>query len=196
MEWRTKKDAGTLIGGSGIKRLPGSKPREPLINSCSPSLRAKRSNLVTSESTSYRLLRHFVPRNDELMRGSLGDSTPSGQVTHEMQAFLTGKIDAMKYLYFGFPLCLLLFPGLASEVPASSWTCQNAGLTRHVVVFYPEAPARLPCKVFYSKPKENVLPHALWKAINTRNYCERKAAEFIEKLSSSGWHCLSDDLEE
>jgi hypothetical protein len=102
----------------------------------------------------------------------------------------------MKYLNVGFPVCLLLFPGLASEVSASSWTCQNAGLTRQVVVFYPEAPARLPCKVFYSKPKENVLPRALWEANNTQNYCERMAAAFIEKLSSSGWHCFIDDLDE
>jgi hypothetical protein len=102
----------------------------------------------------------------------------------------------MKYLGYTSPVFLLVCLGLASEVSASSWTCQNDGLTREVVVFYPEAPARLPCKVFYSKPKENVLPHALWEAKNTQNYCERKAAEFIEKLNASGWHCLIDDLEE
>jgi hypothetical protein len=100
----------------------------------------------------------------------------------------------MKYRDFRSPVYLLVFLGLASEVFASSWTCQKAKLTREVVVFYPEAPARLPCKVFYSKSKENVLPRALWEAKNTQNYCERKAAEFIEKLSSSGWRCLSDDL--
>jgi len=101
----------------------------------------------------------------------------------------------MKYLNFGFPVYLLFFPGLASEVSASSWTCQQAELTRQVVVFYPEAPARLPCKVFYAKPTENVLPRALWEAKNKQNYCEHKAAEFIEKLSSLGWHCFSDDHE-
>jgi len=101
----------------------------------------------------------------------------------------------MKYLDFRSSVCLLVFLGLASELSASSWTCQKADLTREVVVFYPEAPALLPCKVFYSKSKENVLPHALWEAKNTPNYCEQKAAEFIEKLSSSGWRCLSDDLE-
>ena len=102
----------------------------------------------------------------------------------------------MKYLNYGSPVCLLVFLALASDVSASpSWTCQNAELTRHVVVFYPEAPARLPCKVFYSKPKENVLPRALWESQNTQNYCERKAEEFIEKLSSSGWRCFSGDLE-
>ena len=93
------------------------------------------------------------------------------------------------------PVCLLVFLGLASEVSASTWTCQKAELTRQVVVFYPEAPARLPCKVFYAKPKENVLPRVLWEGKNTKNYCEHKATEFIEKLSSLGWHCFSDDLE-
>lgn len=102
----------------------------------------------------------------------------------------------MKHLNLLFTLCLLVFPGMASEVTASSWTCQKAALTRDVVVFYPDAPARLPCKVFYSKPKENILPHALWEAQNTPNYCERKAAEFIEKLRSAGWRCSSVELEE
>jgi hypothetical protein len=99
----------------------------------------------------------------------------------------------MKHLNLGFSVCLLVFLGLTSEASASSWTCQNDGLTRHVVVFYPHEPARLPCKVFYSKPQENVLPRALWEAQNTQNYCERKAAEFIDKLSSAGWRCSSDD---
>ena len=92
-------------------------------------------------------------------------------------------------------MCLLAFLGLASEVSASSWICRNGEFTREVVVSYPDAPARLPCKVFYAKRKENVLPRVLWESINTHNYCERKAAEFIEKLSSSGWRCFSDDLE-
>ena len=103
------------------------------------------------------------------------------------------KIDAMKYLNFGTPVYLLVFLGLASEVSASSWICQSGKLTREVVVFYPEAPARLPCKVFYSKPKENVVPRALWESKNTHNFCEHKAAEFVEKLSSSGWHCSGDE---
>lgn len=118
------------------------------------------------------------------------------RVAHEMQAIFTGKIDAMKYLNAGSAVCLLVFLGLAPDVSASSWTCRNAGLTREVVVYYPEAPARLPCKVFYSRQMENVLPRALWEAKNTPNYCERKATEFIEKLGSSGWRCFSHDLEE
>jgi len=97
----------------------------------------------------------------------------------------------MKYVNFRSPVCLLVFLGLASQVSASSWTCHKAELTREVVIFYPQAPARLPCKVFYAKPKENVLPRALWESNNTQNYCEQKAAEFIEKLTSLGWRCLA-----
>ena len=63
-----------------------------------------------------------------------------------------------------------------------------------VVAFYPDAPAQLPCKVFYAKPDENVLPRGLWESKNTHNYCEQKAVEFIEKLSSQVWHCYSDEL--
>ena len=100
----------------------------------------------------------------------------------------------MKHLNFGSLVCLLVFLGLASEVSASTGTCQKDEITRQVVVFYPEAPARLPCKVFYAKPKENVLPRTLWEAKNTPNYCEHKAAEFIEKLRLLGWHCFSDDF--
>jgi hypothetical protein len=102
----------------------------------------------------------------------------------------------MKYLKIGSPVCLLVFLGVASEVSASSWTCQKAEFTREVVVFYPEAPARLPCKVFYAKPNEDVLPRALWEAKNTQNYCEHKAEEFIGKLSSLGWRCFGNDIEE
>ena len=102
----------------------------------------------------------------------------------------------MKHLNSGSAVCLLSFLALASEVSASSWTCQNAGVIRQVIVYYPEAPARLPCKVFYAKPDENALPRALWEAKNTQNYCEHKAEEFIGKLSSLGWRCFGNDIEE
>ena len=98
-------------------------------------------------------------------------------------------MDVIKYQYLRFALSLLVMPGLASGAFASAWTCHKAELTREVIIFYPEAPARLPCKVFYAKPDEDVMPRALWEAKNTQKYCEQKAAEFIEKLSSMGWSC-------
>jgi hypothetical protein len=104
----------------------------------------------------------------------------------------------MKYPGFIFSVYLLAASGLAaseqaSAVSASSWTCQQAGLTRQVLVFYREAPALLPCEVIYAKPDENAMPRALWKAENQQNYCEQKAVEFIKKLRSLGWQCVSDE---
>lgn len=75
---------------------------------------------------------------------------------------------------------------------AASWTCRQADLTRQVTVFYPAAPASLPCRVFYTKPNENVLPRPLWQADHTEGYCERKAAEFVGRLTSWGWACSLD----
>ncbi|MCU7805834.1 MAG: hypothetical protein KZQ96_21850 [Candidatus Thiodiazotropha sp. (ex Lucinoma borealis)] len=85
---------------------------------------------------------------------------------------------------------ILMMP---SESFANSWTCHYADLTRNVVIFYPNEPARLPCKVYYTKPKENVMPRTLWKAENEDNYCARKAVEFINALESWGWQCSSDN---
>jgi len=92
-------------------------------------------------------------------------------------------------------ICLPVLLATTTAVLAESWTCQKGDLTRHVLVFYPEEPARLPCEVFYSKPRENVVPRALWQAANIEDYCERKAAEFVVKLESWGWRCTVDPLE-
>ena len=88
------------------------------------------------------------------------------------------------------PVLLVTFTGTY----ASSWTCHKADLTRHVLVFYPDGPAQVPCKVMYSKPMENVMPRALWESANTHDYCERKAIEFVTRLESMDWHCVEDDL--
>lgn len=87
-------------------------------------------------------------------------------------------------------LTVLIMP---SESFANSWSCHYAELTRNVVIFYPNAPTTLPCKVYYTKPKENIMPRTLWKAEHDDTYCERKAVEFIETLESKGWQCASDN---
>jgi hypothetical protein len=101
----------------------------------------------------------------------------------------------MGYRDHKLAVCLVALLGIPSTVLAGSWTCENDGVTRHIVVFYPDAPARLPCKVFYAKPDENVLPRALWEAGNTPGYCEQRANEFVDKLRSYGWRCSADDPE-
>ena len=101
----------------------------------------------------------------------------------------------MKQAAFTAWACLPFLLGTVTGVFADSWTCHKADLTRHVLAFYPEAPARLPCKVYYSKPRENVVPRALWDAESTEGYCDRKAAEFVAVLKSWGWSCTVDDAE-
>ena len=81
---------------------------------------------------------------------------------------------------------------LSGGVAAETWTCRHDGLVRHVVVFYPDAPATLPCEVFYSKPTENRVPRPLWSARNAEGYCTDKAAAFVERLRGWGWVCEED----
>ena len=101
----------------------------------------------------------------------------------------------MKRSVFAAVACLPWLFGLAGGVLADSWTCEYADLKRHVVVYYPDAPAPLPCEVFYSKPQENVVPRKLWEAAHSEGYCERKAAAFVARLESWGWRCAVDEPE-
>ncbi len=101
--------------------------------------------------------------------------------------------DVMKNLIFKSLVSLLTFLVMPSESFANSWTCHYAELTRNVVIFYPNEPNTLPCKVYYTKPKENIMPRTLWKAEHEDTYCERKAVEFINNLESKGWQCASDN---
>jgi hypothetical protein len=61
-----------------------------------------------------------------------------------------------------------------------------------VVIFYPNEPATLPCKVYYTKPKENVMPRTLWKAEHDDTFCKHKAIDLLNNLESHGWQCSSD----
>lgn len=89
-------------------------------------------------------------------------------------------------------LCCTALLALAPAGAASSWTCHKGGLTRQVVVFYPDAPSPLPCRVFYSKPTEESMPRPLWNSLHEEGYCERQAAQFVEKLRAWGWQCAQD----
>lgn len=101
--------------------------------------------------------------------------------------------DAMKNLVYNSWVLLLTILIAPSDSFAKSWTCHYAELTRNVLIFHPNEPATLPCKVYYTKPDENVMPRTLWKAENDDNYCERKAVEFIKTLESRGWQCSGDN---
>ncbi len=99
----------------------------------------------------------------------------------------------MKNLIYKSWMLLLTILMMPAESFANSWTCHYAELTRNMVIFYPNEPARLPCKVYYTKPDENVMPRTLWKAENDDSYCERKTVEFIKKLETRGWQCSGDN---
>ncbi|MEW8011111.1 MAG: hypothetical protein AB2818_08725 [Candidatus Thiodiazotropha sp.] len=101
--------------------------------------------------------------------------------------------DAMKNLVYKLWVLLLTIFMTPSDSFANSWTCHYAELTRNILIFHPNEPATLPCKVYYAKPKENVMPRTLWKAENDDDYCERKAVEFIKTLESRGWQCSRDN---
>ena len=75
---------------------------------------------------------------------------------------------------------------------AESWTCTKGELKRNVLIYYPREPERVPCEVYYGKPDENVIPRVLWDAQHNAGYCEKKAAMFVDRLISLGWHCTAD----
>ena len=86
--------------------------------------------------------------------------------------------------------CAALFA--ISIAQAHGWVCSKADLVREVTVFYPDAPAQLPCRVYYSKSTEHAMPRVLWDATKEENYCERKAQAFVRKLRTMGWSCSEE----
>lgn len=88
--------------------------------------------------------------------------------------------------------CCVPAAGHGAEV----WTCLQDGLVREVTIYYPRAPEKVPCEVFYSKRHENAVPRALWSANHEVGYCERKAEAFVEKLRALGWQCSAETVDE
>lgn len=95
----------------------------------------------------------------------------------------------MKKTIIAASLFLSAWSGASAYASNESWACKQGDLTREVLVIYPEAPALLPCRVFYSKPDENVVPRVIWEARNTEGYCKEKATDFVGTLESMGWQC-------
>lgn len=98
----------------------------------------------------------------------------------------------MNLRHWAAAICLL--PGLASADLADndSWTCRRDGIERQVTLYYPQAPSTLPCRVYYSKPDEHVMPRALWRARTTEGFCAARAREFVARLQTWGWGCAGD----
>lgn len=96
--------------------------------------------------------------------------------------------------------------GQAGDAPSNakekaspaSYSCVMGKMTRTVAVAYSGSEGKAPCKVNYVKDatvKEGAAkegagePKVLFSADKEVGYCEKKAAEFVEKLKSTGWTC-------
>ncbi len=63
--------------------------------------------------------------------------------------------------------------------------CSHGNQTRVIEVVY-KTDDVLPCEVRYAKSDSSKV---LWSANNAENYCEAKAAAFVEKQKAWGWSC-------
>lgn len=92
---------------------------------------------------------------------------------------------------------------LAMTIPAMSGAqgdnghqCTMGDLTRRVEIVY-ETGVTVPCEVHYVKETEAPGERqVLWRAMNQEGYCEARTAELIAKLSSMGWNCAAETIEE
>jgi hypothetical protein len=69
-------------------------------------------------------------------------------------------------------------------------TCQKGDLSRTIEVTYAGQQGEPPCEVHYRKTVEQPgHDEVLWTSEHTKDYCETKMQEFVEKLRSWGWTC-------
>lgn len=75
------------------------------------------------------------------------------------------------------------------------FTCTQGELVRTVRIVYPEGGENV-CEVLYGKPTEGWDDdqegdeRVRWSAEHSKDYCEPRAMEFIDKLTSRlGWTC-------
>ena len=88
-------------------------------------------------------------------------------------------------LLFIFTVALLVPVGAQAE----SWSCRHDNDVREVHI-QRATDAAVPCDVVYRKLTEGQEDQVLWSAQNDENYCDTKAAGFVEKLEGWGWTCV------
>jgi hypothetical protein len=71
-------------------------------------------------------------------------------------------------------------------------TCKHGDKTRVISVVYLEPGSKVPCEVQYQKSQTTKV---LWSATNSGGYCEKKAAQFVEKQINWGWQCEQLDTD-
>jgi hypothetical protein len=84
--------------------------------------------------------------------------------------------------------CLTTAP-LSMAMDNQVYTCGLNDHTRRVVIHYSHAENPVPCEVKYYKDTEGGGVKVLWQAQSSAGYCEKKAEEFVSKLSGWGWQC-------
>lgn len=88
---------------------------------------------------------------------------------------------------------LLAMPMLSLADGSASWRCTQGDTVRRVEI-YTEPGVAVPCEVHYFKDTEAPgEPQVLWSAGSDAGFCERKAAEFIDKQQGWGFVCEHSD---
>ncbi|MDH3715554.1 MAG: hypothetical protein OET44_17090 [Gammaproteobacteria bacterium] len=82
---------------------------------------------------------------------------------------------------------VLLTPMLTMAATDQRTVCTHDSQERVIELVYP-AGNQLPCEVRYTKDGTT---EVLWNAQNETQYCETKAAEFVEKQRGWGWQCAT-----
>ena len=67
------------------------------------------------------------------------------------------------------------------------YVCKQGNQERKISIDYANDGATVPCEVTYTK--EDGTTQSLWQAQNVADYCEDKAAAFVEKQRGWGWDC-------
>lgn len=68
--------------------------------------------------------------------------------------------------------------------------CKQGKSVRKVDIVYEAEGKKAPCSVKYTK--EDGTEKTLFTAKAEEGYCEKKSAEFMEKMKTNGWVCESD----
>lgn len=84
-------------------------------------------------------------------------------------------------------ICSLLLSATAAThaIENVKTICTHGNQTRVIEVVY-KTDDVVPCEVRYAKSDSSKV---LWSANNAENYCEEKAATFVEKQKAWGWSC-------
>lgn len=84
-------------------------------------------------------------------------------------------------------------PAAAATGGLSSTVCTNGGNRRSVILTSTNATTNLPCEVHYKKESEQPgHDQVLWAATTDLAFCEQKAQDFVDKLTSWGWTCAKN----